>query len=375
MKRQPELTRVITIYMGAVRNPGACEIYRGDMPMHFLGQQPGWAASWTWFGDLWEQYRKRGAAAWQDVIEQNDIFVFPRVYIPDEPSKQALAAFYSLLRLAGKRIVYETDDDYTNEHRPVVDGDSLTPARWSDAITVTTPYLADLMKKRTKRPVYVLPNCIDPALWRDGCAPERHETMKDTVLIGLTGSATHYGDWQVLAPVLRELMDANPNSHLIVMGFHPDYLSNLPRTTYLPGYTYTRYAQVIRGCDIILAPVNPSDPFNMGKSPIKAVEGQAAQRLLDNGYPAGAAVIATDNPIYRLAVKHGKTGLLVQHTPEAWRDAVQALITCTELRHELQVKGFQSVYRHYDITKEWTQWAKAYRRILAAPPNPCTLLV
>ncbi len=374
--KRKNATRVMCIYMGQPkRTAGACEIYRGNMPLAYLGNQVAWKTEWDYFGNIWTQYAAYGLMVFIDLIQSHDIFVLPRVYAVDEEAAVGLAAFFALLRDFNKRVIYETDDDYTNEHRVVVNGDAINVASWTDAITVTTPFLADLMRKRTGRPVYVLPNCIDPALWKAGEPPARAEHLQGKVIIGLTGSTTHYGDWIVLKDVLKPLLESNPHAHLIVMGFHPDYLNDLPQTTYLPGLDYLRYTQVIRTCDVILAPVDPADIFNKGKSPIKAVEGMGAKRTLENRFPAGAAVIATNNPIYQLAVKNGETGLLVEHTPQAWQEGLQALLTNAELRRKLQMKGYAWVYKHHDISREWAQWAKAYRRVLEAPPNPTSIPV
>lgn len=368
-------TRVLCVYMGTSRTPNACEIYRGNLPLHFLGQQIGWETNWLFFDDLFALYARQGISAIVNVVAENDVFVFPRAFIPsgDEQFKVGFSTFLTIIRSAGKRIVYEVDDDYTNEYRRVCNGDSITPASWSDAVTVTTPFLAETMGKHTNRPVYVLPNCIDADTWRGGAAPERTDEMRGKVIIGLTGSPTHFGDWMVFAPIMRDLLTNNPQLHLVIGGFQPDYLSGLPSTTYIPYLDYIRYSQVIRGCDIIIASVNPLDPFNIGKSPLKALEGQAAERKLPTGTPAGAAVIATDHPIYRLAIQNGKTGILVDQTPQAWREAIQKLIDDKAYRQELQVKGFSWVYKHHDINREWRQWAKAYQRILKAPYNPLPL--
>lgn len=366
-------TNVVAIYLGEPHKPGACEIYRGNTPLHFLGQQKGWQAKIIFFADLWQQYYRQGANAWVDFVIQNDVFVLPRYFVPEsEPQiKEALGVLYGFIKLfPNKRIVYETDDDYTNEYRVVIEGDAMDVASWADAITVTTPFLAERMRKKTKRPVYVLPNCIDPHVWHSGDAPERQPAMAEKIIVGLTGSTTHYGDWYVLKDVFPDFLERNPNVQLLLIGFHPDYLSGLPNTFYLDALPYLEYAQAIRGMDIVLAPVDPNDHFNLGKSPIKAVEGMGATRKLSDGHEGGAAVITTDNPVYRLAVKHEKTGLLTEHTAEGWNAALQRLVDDAELRKTLQAKGHTWAWKNHNIAVEWRQWAKAYQRILEAPPNP-----
>lgn len=370
--------RVLAIIPGMATDPGACEIYRVTQPLYFLGQQPGWKTGWIWWSDLMVRYH-RSKDEFMTLINSFDLFIMPRTALPMESDDTAhiidgMAAFFTLVRRFNKHIIWETDDDYTNEHRKVVDGNAVNLAKWADAVTVTTPYLSSTMGSRTKLPTYIVPNCVDAGLWRDSSEIVRTEAMKGRIIIGLTGSPTHYKDWQVLAPIMKQFMERNPNVTLILMGFQPDYLDDIPNTVRLPGLTYTRYSSIIRGCDIILCPVDPTDGFNLGKSPIKAIEGQAASRRLSNGLQAGAAVIATNNPIYSLAVKHMKTGLLVDQTPEAWNDALQLLVDNSDLRTELQVKGFKAVYKQYDASREWKQWASVYRKVLSKPLNPVNVL-
>jgi glycosyltransferase involved in cell wall biosynthesis len=365
--------RILAIIPGKATDPGACEIYRITQPLYFLGQQPGWKTGWTWWSDMLLRYHK-DKKDFMRFLTEYDLFVLPRTSLPHDTDETAhviegMGSFFKILRRMGKHVIYETDDDYTNEYREVTGGNAINLAKWTDAVTVTTPYLARTMNSRTKLPTYIVPNCVDASLWRDSEEPVRSEASQGRIIIGLTGSPTHYKDWQVLAPIMKQFMERNPNVTLVLMGFHPDYLDDVPNTVRIPGLTYPKYSSIIRGCDIILCPVDPTDGFNMGKSPIKAVEAQAAMRTLDNGQQAGAAVIATNNPVYSLAIKNDKTGLLVEHTPEAWNDALQLLVERRVLRQDLQVRGFNAVYKQYDASREWKQWASVYRKVLSKPLN------
>jgi len=90
-----------------------------------------------------------------------------------------------------------------------------------------------------------------------------------------------------------------------------------------------------------------------------------AERLV-RGTKAGAAVIATDNAVYRLAVQHGVNGLLVQQTPESWYENLSALIVDTPTRQRLQKKGYQWVWLHHNMAQGWRKWATTYQQILAS---------
>jgi glycosyltransferase involved in cell wall biosynthesis len=366
--------RALAIYMGASTAPNACEIYRCNMPLSFLSKHGDWLTGWLWFDELAANYHKTNGQNMREIIADNDIFIFPRVAAFSEEGGMALATLFAAIRSAGKRIVYEVDDDYTNEHRQVIGGDAIAVAKMADAITVSTSFLGQLMQARSKRPAHVVQNCIDPYTWRDTPMIPSSVLAEKTV-IGLTGSITHNDDWNVLETVMPRIMAEHPEAAFLVMGFHPEYLRGLPNTFYIPGANYIEYSQVIRNCDIILAPVNPKDPFNTSKSPIKAIEGQGAQRYLANGISAGAAVITTNNPVYQMAVRHDKTGLLVQHTPEDWYRAIKRLLVEPETLTRLQIEGHKRVYEKFDISQEWKQWDRAYKKILAAPQNGMKLKV
>lgn len=353
------MPNVIAIFSGNSRQLGACEIYRASLPLHFLGQSNKWQTAWTWFDEL----RDKGGEALYNLIQAYDVFVFPRMQVKGEDGLFWTQDFFETIRGMGKKVVYEVDDDYTNKYRHVTDAHSVKVAGLADAITVTTPYLKKLMESETGRPAHVLPNCVAPDQWFSGKGNVRKPEYKDKIVIGLTGSPTHEKDWKVLETVIPKIVSEYNNVLFVNMGYTPDYLTGLPNTKYLPALDYSLYCQIIRGCDIILAPVDPTDGFNLGKSPIKAVEGMAATREVERRN-AGAAVIATKNPIYSLAVQHGKSGLLVDHTPDEWEHAIRELIEDSSKRKLLQFQGNHYARKAYDISKEWTRWDRVYRTIL-----------
>lgn len=352
------MTRVITLHMGqAPENPSGCEIYRGHMPMHFL-KINGWVAHWHYFENLWAE-AQIDRSVWERLL-QYDVFVFPRMYVNNEAALLGISDLLALLRQAGKAIVYEVDDDFTNMDRKVIDGDAIAIAKQADAITVTTPHLRKIMQKVTGRPAYVLPNSLDPGLWQ---GPRIEMKMPPSLRIGLTGSITHERDWKVLMRVVPQIKRDFPDVQFVVGGFLPDYIDP-DLVTFVPPMPYGHYAHVIKNMDIVLAPVN-NDLFNMGKSPIKVVEGMGAARVLDDNL-AGAAVIASDHPVYQLAIQHGRTGLLVKHEPDAWYEAIAQTIEDAALRHRLQREGYSWAWTKHDMSKNWRMWAKAYRKIISS---------
>lgn len=366
-------TKVLAIHSGKRNEAGACELYRVSMPLFYVNQHKGWLADWISFMELHEKYEeyrkvdsKLGDIFFDELINTYDVFVFARITIrPAKDAYESAKYLISKMRSAGKRVVYEVDDDYTNEHRVVASGDAVTLASWCDAITVTTPYLAKTIGNKTKRPCHVLPNMLDPQFWK---LPSPVKLEDGKIRIVLSGSRTHYEDWKVLEGVLQRIADDYENVRVLLGAFHPEYLQDVKNVEFVPALLYPKYTDLIKNADIILAPVIPDDKFNLGKSPIKAIEGMGATRLVD-GKAAGAAVIATDNEVYRLAITNNQTGILVNHDPIAWGDAIRELITDIEKRKRLQIAGYESAWKRFDLSKEYVHWLRSYQNILKTPAN------
>lgn len=367
------MPRVLAIHSGKRLKSGPCEFYRVTMPFSHLRKH--WeAADWITFTEFHASYERRanideevGDAYLDAFVQSYDLFVLARITIRDTIDAYESARYLiQKIRKAGKKVIYEIDDDYTNLHRMVASGDAITLASWCDAITVTTPHLANTMHRMTGRPIHVVPNMLDPAFWDE---PSEVKLSEGKVRIVLSGSTTHSKDWEVLQKPFEELAEEFEHLRILIGGYHPKYLENVKNIEFVPALEYPKYAHLIKNADIILAPLIPNDEFNMHKSPIKAVEGMGATRLVD-GKKAGAAVIATDCEVYRLAITNGDNGFLVEHTPEAWKNAMRELIVNTEKRKAFQFAGYKTVDKRFSLETGWSEWARAYLKILQNPSNP-----
>ena len=84
------------------------------------------------------------------------------------------------------------------------------------------------------------------------------------------------------------------------------------------------------------------------------MEGWTAARKLTGRAIGGCAVIASDALPYRGIVVNRHNGLVVDHTVDAWYNAIKELITNRLLRQKLQVNGFKQS-RAYDIQLGWRE--------------------
>jgi len=287
--------------------------------------------------------------------------------IPIEGKSHLLDLVQILTR--GQSVVVEYDDDYFTQSRDLkYEYYDLfyELLRRVDAITVSTDYLARLARKYAPgKPVYVLHNYVNFEEWQDreymGWFPE------DYIVLGLTGSPTHGDDWYVLKDVIPKVLDRYGNAALVIGGWVPEYFQELvdnhERVRFEKPVAYMHYPSMIRQFDIVLAPVVPDDKFNFGKSSIKALEGLAAGRPLPNGKMGGAVPITSKLYYYQRVTGNGKRGLSVDHTPEAWYDAISTLIENDELRMRLAQRGRGWVYQKRSIERNWQQWWGAYQEI------------
>ncbi len=334
-----------TLFVHCSRQLGGCEAYRMWLPCEELYRR-GFLAGYM---PIWQAQRWAAQAtlAGQRGPEEYEVFVLPRGALINLPGLKRL-------KLLGKKLVFEVDDDFTNRHRQVIQDPALYTNIWDfaretcDAVTVSTPYLAQLMRRETGKPVHVLPNCVNWRMWQG------HAKAK-ALTLGLSGSDTHGTDWRVLEPVLPEILREFPTVHLAITGFVPDYLKPLQQA--YPAQvqvdpTWVDYrlhpARAARA-HIVLCPVDPTDGFNRSKSGIKAIEGLAH----------GAAVVATDMNIYQ-----GLPGVWLAHfRPEAWHVALRTLILDASLRAEMAAQGRRYVRRQHAIDQQWHLWQRAYREI------------
>lgn len=255
------------------------------------------------------------------------------------------------------RRVYEIDDDLLGideknpQARAFFDDEQrraniLSNLRTADAVTVSTPYLAQRAVEYGADPalVHIVPNCLDPAVF------DLPRPQTDRLTIGWGGSATHLGDFEVAARHLRRFFSRHPEIRMRYMGVEHNTLVWARIAEFAPWTPIfanpAGYYSMLR-FDIGIAPLS-DHPFNRSKSHLKALEYAAM----------GIPVVASDSPAYRDFVRHGETGFLVRREHE-WERYLHELATDDALRERMGEAAREHA-RQYTIDRHLQRWREAY---------------
>ena len=169
---------------------------------------------------------------------------------------------------------------------------------------------------------------LDLETWRP-----RADRPASAVRIGWSGSPGNLWHLERLRDVLRRVVKFNPAARLTVLcGQRPGFDFPFEYVRFVPG----REAEFVSGLDIGLLPLQ-SDPYTMGKSPIKALQYLGcAVPVVGNVRGATAEYL---NPQNSIAVE----------TDEEWIAALQRLIEYPSERLRLGQAGRRFVEQHHDL--------------------------
>lgn len=245
------------------------------------------------------------------LIEQFDLVIVQRCY-----RLAVVKMIRTACDLLGKKMVFETDDDYfnlppSNPCFPEMQAPGVIPGyeqilRMADMLTVSTEELRRVLWMYNKN-IVVLENNIPAIPCGTKGAPVRaysketpdangrvqipnmfglvscpswweHPQTKAknrVVRVGYTGTPSHHEDFMTIHNHLERFMEKNEKHvWLIFIGdrwFYDKMTKGKGRIIHIPVSQYSLYTYHIRNLDVGLAPLAPN-VFNMSKSPIKAVE-------------------------------------------------------------------------------------------------------
>lgn len=224
----------------------------------------------------------------------------------------------------------------------------------ADLITTTTPYLKEYLQQKTKKPIAVLPNMLDPKAF-----PLRR---KHNFRVGFAGSESHVYD---LLSVIDEMIDLKKKYtfDFYVLGFsqHPwnEYLKKvkgkkiekpLKKLTkklkeldfiHIPAVPTARYAEKLHqlGFDVGICPLLEND-FTKCKSAIKFYEYSLV----------GTCAVSSD---------------VLPYSPEPvakWND-LERIIADEAFREKERIRMREWVLAERNIKTGWKLWEKAYTNL------------
>lgn len=298
----------------------------------------------------------RGTMRWQAGRRPaNHVLVGQRISNPGPSERWAAAA-------GDVRRVFETDDDLLNIDPASVKARAyyadpgrrarlLTNIRSADAVTVSTDYLAGVVRTDygVTAPVHVLPNCLESGVF--DLAPV---DQARPVTVGWFGSATHAGDFEEVRRPLARWFAAHPDVRMVLgpaeFGAHLARRLGVDAELRPWQPIWRDPVAYMAGIDVSigLAPL-ANTQFNRAKSDLKALEYAAR----------GIPVVASDVEPYRRFVEHGRTGFLVTR-PHEWAEALDALAGDPDLRARMGAAARAKAAGRI-IDDHAHLWERAYR--------------
>lgn len=244
-----------------------------------------------------------------------DVVVFQ---IDNSPATQEFAR---TLQGMGKRVVYEIDDafdcleswhpQWASYGQPARQEAIRAMMSRADAVQVSTSWLADRYRPRTRR-IEVVPNLVELAAW-----PRAERLRQDGAWkILWAGSPSHSGDLELVIPALGRFARAHPDVRIVFFGQTVrDERIPAGQIETVDWCEFEEYPFRLAGIDADVAVAPLADiPFNAGKSNLRILQMWAT------GYP----VVASRTGPYAAAIENGQNGLLADGEDE-WVRALESL--------------------------------------------------
>jgi glycosyltransferase involved in cell wall biosynthesis len=251
---------------------------------------------------------------------------------------------------AGRRLVYDVDDDYWNVEitapnglffgqRDVRNRIAFNAAAAARVTTCSAP-LAELMS-RWNADVQMVPNAV-PAEVHAWPRPPRRER----VTIGWAGTPSTISELPLAVRPLRRILERHPNVYVHTIGLPAKQIAAAglrhERVSHAgPVADPMEYLRLASSFDIWVAPYR-STPFTRAKAATKAIEAAAL----------GIPLIASSMGAYRQAVAHEETGLLVTADHE-WETYLRLLIEDADLREQMGAEARARSVTAAAIAAQW----------------------
>jgi glycosyltransferase involved in cell wall biosynthesis len=283
-------------------------------------------------------------------------------------------------RLLGIPALFDSDDlvwdpaerryNYLDDHysprvvAAILKGARRTAAlmRRVDAFVFSTPYLAQLARRRFRQPIFVNENALSSAMLAAGAeAYARRPPPTEQVVIGYFCGTPHVHDEDLagIAPALRAVLDRHPAVCLRFYGElrlpaaldAPSYAGRVERRPAVPWHELLAHiAQV----DVNIAPL-VDNPQRRAKSAVKYLEAALV----------GVPGVAANLDPYRHTLAPGSTGFLAGSTRE-WIASLSLLVRSPDLRRRMGNLARAHVLAAHTTDYRAPNFAAIINRVLAS---------
>ena len=266
------------------------------------------------------------------------------------------------LKAAGKRIVYDIDDDIfaIPVDNPASKGmgrseqmAAVECMKIADVVTTTTRILQDRFAPLIGRHPIMVQNAIDPD---DGWNPTPMTGSPDgKKRIFWQGSNTHDEDWNECFDAVDRVMKKRSDVRVVIMGFLPTLVKKSlekthwkDRVEYLGAMAPEAYFRLIKHvrADVGLAPLR-YEHFNLGKSSIKFIENSVI----------GMPTIASDVEPYSDVIENGVDGFICSDTDQ-WEKAIDVCLNDDRVRRQIVENARSKVRREFNIKTVCMTWRR-----------------
>ena len=279
----------------------------------------------------------------EEEMKGKDVIVLKNV-----TDKEGIASALAMREIQGSKIIMDIDDAIkVREDNPMLKDHIVEDAnfvftrtaKFVDAITVTTEYLAENIRKITDKPVIVAPNSYDPS----------YHLVKNTKHLGQpriiwAGSITHSADLQMIAPVVKRIKERFGVKFVTIGDTRvKEWWGSDTEVRPSVGIAYYMQTLASLSGDIGICPL-VDDEFNRNKSQIKAIE----YGLL------GLPVVASPT------VYNGIPTIDIASSEEEWFEYLSKLIEDKEYREDRGKKHYNWVKENCSIEKSYKVWEDLY---------------
>lgn len=165
-----------------------------------------------------------------------------------------------------------------------------------------------------------------------------HRNNGKIIMGYLSGSITHNKDFELIQPIIIELLQKYDSLYLEIVGLLdlPTEMRKVKHKIITKSFaSWRKLPQMIRELDINLAPLEDTI-FNEAKSENKWTEAALVK----------VPTVASDVGAFHDCIEHGKTGFLCR-TKEEWKNTLESLINGSELRTIIGEQAYEKAMTYH----------------------------